>query len=347
MSASAIPAEPSAEAPEWIHLLNLGEQHTADSRGPYQVADLEEIIAASLQAAEGLDLPIDENHATDLAAPKGGAAPARGWIKELQARSDGIWGRVEWTKAGREMVQERAYRAISPVVTHDKTKRIRAILRASLVNRPNLRGLAALNMETDEMSFLQKLAKALGLGEDASEADVLVAVKKSGNSDTTAMQSALSDVSVALGLAEDADPSEIVTAAQAAMSSGDDSDEIITSLQSELAGVTTQLNELRSDRTREKAEAFVDGAIKRNVVGVKPQRERYIAMHQRDADETEALINGLPTLGPSGTSIEPPAAKGDTVSLNSAQREAAKLLGIPAADYAKTLETEREQQETF
>ncbi|MGY6517055.1 phage protease, partial [Vibrio parahaemolyticus] len=74
------------------------------------------------------------------------SAPARGWIVALQARRDGIWGKVEWTPEGRKLVP--GYRGISPVIRHDKQSgRIDAILRASLTNTPNLSGLVTLHSE--------------------------------------------------------------------------------------------------------------------------------------------------------------------------------------------------------
>ena len=95
--------------PEWVHLLPAGEVRTQDGRGPYRAADVAALMAASLP--EGGKLVLDENHSTDLAAPKGASAPAMGWIVELQARSDGIWGRVDWTGAGRRLVEDSIERA--------------------------------------------------------------------------------------------------------------------------------------------------------------------------------------------------------------------------------------------
>jgi len=106
-------------APEWVHLLPAGAVETVDRRGPYRVTDGEKLIAASF--AQSPRLPIDENHATDLAAPKGQPAPARGWITALEARADGIWGKVEWTEAGRQLVEDRAYRGLSPVISKRST----------------------------------------------------------------------------------------------------------------------------------------------------------------------------------------------------------------------------------
>lgn len=104
----------------------------------------DQVIAASLRDGK---IVVDDNHSTDLAAPKGMPAPARGWIDSMESRADGIWGHVSWTAAGRQMVQSGEYRGISPVVSHTADGTIIAILRASLVNRPNFVGLTTLHAE--------------------------------------------------------------------------------------------------------------------------------------------------------------------------------------------------------
>ncbi|MDR1251099.1 MAG: phage protease, partial [Treponema sp.] len=46
-------------------------------------------------------LVLDENHATDLAAPQGGASPAMGWMTNLRTGRDGsLWADVAWTRRG-------------------------------------------------------------------------------------------------------------------------------------------------------------------------------------------------------------------------------------------------------
>lgn len=283
--AQALPE--TSGAPEWIHLIPAGQLlHTGDHRGPYRVADPAAIVAASTGK-----LPIDENHAIDLAAPRGEASPARGYITELQARDDGIWGRAEWTEAGRALVADKAYLGISPVIIHDGQKTILAIARASLTNRPNLRGLTALHhQETSPMTTA--VAKALGLADDAGEDQILAAIGKL--TPQLALQSQLGEIGIALGVAEGAGAEAIVAAAKA---KGPAQPAEITALQSQLAEVTTKLNKMTTDTSREKAEAFVDAAIREGRVGVKPLRDRYIAMHMRDPEEAVAMIGGMPTIG--------------------------------------------------
>lgn len=341
-AASLDTASAEGKAPDWIHLLPAGTGgliETVDARGPYKVADARALIARSLQAAGGR-LPIDENHATDLAAPRGEPAPARGWIVGMEERADGIWGRVEWTASGRELVETMAYRGISPAIMHDKSKTVLSIARASLVNVPNLRDLVALHQEM-KMDFMQRIAELLGLGAEASEADIMAALEKALNKDDgekeAALNAALPKIAKALNLKEGAGEDEILTALQAAPKETD-----LTALQSELTSVTTQLNAIQADRKREAAEAFVDGAIKEGRVGVKPQRERFIALHQKDAAEAEAIINGMPVLNGS-VITDPTPTKGGTPALNAEQIAVAAQLGMTHEQYAEALSADQKE----
>ncbi|RJG46444.1 phage protease [Mesorhizobium sp. DCY119] len=336
-----LPAEGSA-VPEWVHLLPAGEIRTGDNRGPYRVADPQSLIRNS-RLDGGDRLPIDENHATDLAAPRGEPAPARGWIVELQHRQDGIWGRVEWTAHGRRLVAGRAYRGLSPVIQHQKSGEITAILRASLVNRPNLRGLTALHQE-NTMDLLQQLLNALGLpaGTTADQLVERVTSMHAAQAEvSTALQAALSPIAKAVGLAVDAEASAVLIGVEALKRSSGSEDAVIA-LQAELATVTTTLNTLTEETKRKAAATFVDDAIKLGRVGLKPVRDRYVTMHMADPANTEALISAMPVLGAGGSVVPatPPAREGE-VSLQAEQLEVAKMLGIDPKDYAETLKAER------
>jgi phage I-like protein len=173
----AVALPEGGDVPEWVHLVPAGTIETVDGRGPYRLDQPEEIARQSV--SEGGRLVLDENHSTDLAAPHGAGSPARGWIVALQARQDGIWGGVEWTETGKAIVGERAYRFISPVINHTKEGVITRILRASLVNRPNLRGLTALaSAEVSGEKFLSELRGLLGLAADASSAAILDQIRE-------------------------------------------------------------------------------------------------------------------------------------------------------------------------
>lgn len=336
---AALDLDQSGEVPEWVHLLPTakGKVQTQDQRGPYDVTDAEAIIAASF--ADQPKLQIDENHAEDLKSGKGEPSPARGWITELQARADGIWGKVEWTGAGRALVADKAYRAMSPVILHDKAKKVVAILRASLVNRPNLKGLVSLNQETS-MDAMAQMAAALGLAEGASADDFLAAIKALKDKKPEgepAMQSALSQIGVAFGLAADAKPEAVVAAANLAKAGKED----LVALQSENASLKSRVDTLEAGEKRKAAEAFIDKAIADRRAGVNAgNREAMISLHMSDKATAETLVSGMPMLTATGTVQTPPPVKDGVVSLNAAQKEACVALGLSEEDYKKSLAEE-------
>jgi phage I-like protein len=360
-------------APDWIMILpaTSGVITTVDGRGPYRIDDAARLMSDSLQAAGG-KLAIDENHSTDLAAPQGQPSPARGWVMELQARADGIYGRVEWTETGKQLLADRAYRGISPVIMFRKDGAITRVLRASLTNVPNLRGMAALHAEGANMEqLLAQLRAALGLKDDADQAAIVAKVKATCGG--TAANAVLLPIAKATGLKDDADATTVLNAVTALVASTktallpiakaaglkDDADatavlnavtalataakgaEGVAALQTELTTVTTSLNALQKKLATDAATAFVDGAIKSGRVGVKPMRDHYIAMHATDPARVEKEINAMAILGPSGVLATPPVPDKDgKVGLNAEQLTVAKVLGIKPEDYSKTLATE-------
>lgn len=167
---------------QWIHLLPAGTMETQDARGPFHARDLPSIIRNSLAVARGGKIAVDFNHAIDLGSATGAPTPAAGWIGKLEARSDGIWGLVEWTPNAASMVRDKEYRFISPVIRFQPDKSVTAIIRASLTNNPNLT-LTALNQaqaggSMDNEELLSELRNILALDAEASQADVVAAVKK-------------------------------------------------------------------------------------------------------------------------------------------------------------------------
>lgn len=341
---SAIALADNASAPDWIHLLPAGQIFTNDGRGPYRVADAVALMANSLSAGDKLVL--DENHATDLAAPQGQEAPARGWIVELQHRQDGVWGKVEWTDAGRQKIEAREYRGVSPVILHRKDGTIDAVLRASLTNKPNFRGLTALHSE-ESMDFRAWLIEALGLDSTADDAAIQAALKAKleakGGDGETALQSALAPIASALGLATGADAATILVGVQQ-LRSGDGTDARITALQSELTNVTNQLNTLQSDGKKKAAETFVDGAIAAGRVGVKPLRDDYISMHMENPARTEKQINAMPILKGGVTLTTAPGVDAKAGELSEADNSVISLMGLDPEEYKKTLAAAGQQE---
>lgn len=338
-SALPIPAA-EAGAPEWIHLLPAGAITTVDGRGPYRVKDAGALIAASLKPGDRL--VVDENHATDLAAPRGESAPARGWIVGLQSRQDGIWGQVEWTSHGRQLVADRAYRNISPAIRHLADGSVVGVLRASLVNMANLRGLAALHQQQERsMDLIARIRAALGLKDDADDDAVMAAIDaQKGRVSTHAAQ--LAPIAKAAGLAEDADGAAVLLAVQGL---ADPAKHVpaaaVTALQS-------QLTALQNGIARERAEAAVDAAIKAGKVGAPGEmRDHYIARHMADPAAVDKELGAMVSLhGRSGAGAKPPpkAGEGGATALDEDEAKIVALMGIDPAAYAKTKAAQAERE---
>ncbi|MDP3408198.1 phage protease [Bosea sp. (in: a-proteobacteria)] len=318
---------PAGQAPEWVHLTPAGTFSGVDGRGPFTLQDAAAVITASMAAGK---LPIDENHSTDKAAPEGRPAPARGWIVEMQLRDDGLWGRVDWTATGKRLVEEHEYRGISPVfVSETAGGKVVRILRAALTNDPNLT-LTTLHSRTPDMDFLAKLRTALGLKADAAEDAVLTAV--TSHAAIAAAQDKLLD---AAGLKGDARQLDLVShvttlAADAAKlgaisvhfkSAGLDlaklspkdlethlqarGDSDAAELRQTNISLQSRLTALEQSTSRDKAEAFIDGAI-RSGKPLLAMRDHYVARHQKDPAGVEKEVDALPSIHDGGVRRPPP-----------------------------------------
>lgn len=177
----------------WCQLLPAGHFKAIDGR-PHDVDGkqwfLDEATATQLIA----DLKnhvnpvvIDYEHQTLLADKNGQPAPASGWIKDAQWRTDGLWIKPEWTDRAKGFIANREYCFLSAVFPYDKqTGKPLSLHSAALVNRPGLDGLNGVALRslhlpaqptpTEETPMLKEIAKALGLAEDATEAQIIEAI---------------------------------------------------------------------------------------------------------------------------------------------------------------------------
>jgi phage I-like protein len=141
MTSNAVSQDQAAILPEWIRVLPLGRVELSDHREPFMVdeASLESLVAA--YRSRGVDLVIDYEHQS----LQGERAPAAGWIKDLEARGDGLWARVDWTKQARDYLEKKEYRYFSPVLRLDpETRRPTALIHVGLTNVPAINHLPPL-----------------------------------------------------------------------------------------------------------------------------------------------------------------------------------------------------------
>jgi phage I-like protein len=270
-------------------------------------------------------LPVDENHSTDLAAPKGGASPAMGWMKNLCADENGaIWAEVEWTERGRGALVKKEYRFISPVFLYNEKSEINCILRAALTNTPNL-NLPALNAErpeniVTEVHMNEELLAALGLGETATEAEALAAAR--------ALNAAKSPAK------PQADTSAVDLAAYAPRAD-------LSAMEARALAAEKQLAELDAAALLRDAEAAVDEAIKNRKVPP-ASREEYLAFcstkegleKMKTIFSKSPAIIGAETQAPEGA---PPAAGGGA-ALNAEETALARAMGYSTEEYQKIKE---------
>lgn len=131
----ALPAFQAGDAPDWMQLFPTGTFSGRDGRGPY-TCDPVSVVAQTRAHNGPLDIPVDYDHQLEFSAVNGQPAPAAGWITALEARADGVWGRVEWTEKGRAHVAAREYRYVSPVYYHDQNGVIQSIESVALTTSP-------------------------------------------------------------------------------------------------------------------------------------------------------------------------------------------------------------------
>jgi|GEM_PF-1882290 len=305
-----------AKAPEWVMLFPNAPRLRARDGREWQ-ADFPALCAAF--SAHKAFLPVDYEHGQDHLAPKGIAAPAAGWIEALEARPDGLYARVEWTKAGRKSVEEKEYRYISPAFTHRAGRMLR-LQGAALVNRPALE-LPALAREqplTEENAMnLTAIAAALGLEQNAGEKDILAAIAK--NKETRSAEAKA--LCRALAVADDSSAADLIKAAQAARAEAAEAaakakapeteQTALAAMQRQLEAGKKEMAEMKAALREKEVDSFLDSAAAAGKI-MPAARAEYKALC---ADESgfaacRNLVAKLPAaLSPSGldgkTAAEP------------------------------------------
>lgn len=173
-----------ANADGWVLLAPYGDHPHGD-----YIQRIDAAVAVRLvnrwESDGKRDLPVDFDHRTYVRKDDTEAA---GWIKDLQARADGFYARIQWTDAGDAALTGGRYRRISPTwdvqtvdsMDHGRTRVVVPVqLRdAALTNDPNIKTLPFLSNRAprDNQKAMKELYKALGLGEEATEAQALAKI---------------------------------------------------------------------------------------------------------------------------------------------------------------------------
>jgi phage I-like protein len=315
-------SEAAKGVPAWINLLPLGRLSTFDGR-EYVVDQAAVDSILTTWAAHGVDMVIDYEHQTHT----GDKAPAAGWIKELQAREDGIYGRVEWTEAASNHVAKKEYRYLSPVILIEKkSKRVLAITDMALTNTPRINDFPAIINSIGGSSmekFLNALRKLLGLDEGAGAEDVTSKIKAMVNS----LAELMSGLSELVEIKPDAKPADVVQAVKNSLAastgqapipepilnslklnSGAGESEVLAAIKGLADGsgqagdLAQEVNALKARLAKRDADDLVEKAL--NSGKLPPaQKEWFEGLAQKDPKSAEAYLNNATKVIPVGDEL--------------------------------------------
>lgn len=286
------------QPPEWVQLTPRGQVVARDGRN--FIFDPEALV--EVFRAGGLKLPIDFAHETEHVETLG-ARPARGWIIELAARPEGLFGKIDWLVDAISALRAKSYRYISPAVflAADRTT-ARLLKGASLVTSPalNMPAVAATSSQ-QEQSMTKAILAALGLAETAPETDAVSAIARLKAGDPTLFVPKAQHDATVVALA----------AAEKKLQDADDA--------AHLARCST----------------LVDDAIKGGKIAP-AAKDQYLALAKSNFDGTKAAIDAMPVVLKAGGDPEIDKAdptKGAAGQLSEAEKLMAKSLGVSEAAY--------------
>ena len=297
-----------AELPGWLRLLPLGQVNLVDGRPPFEVDP--ESLTALVRAfgARGTDLVIDYEHQS----LKGGQAPAAGWIKDLEAREDGLWAQVEWTGKAGEYLKRREYRYFSPVLRIDpESRRPQELMNMALTNVPAIQGLSPLVAKWGGEALTagnprEEQAAALPDGSPSQETSIREACKEEvelaeglkarlglapESPEGELWQKSVElfrDLAQDLGLPDEATASQLKGGIAALLAGG----EQVQTLQEELAALKAQLSEETMARVVE--EAMLAGKIS------PAQKDWALSYCRQDPESFKIYVDKAPRVVPVG-----------------------------------------------
>lgn len=351
-----------------VQLLPAGEFAARDGRPgkgrAWRLGDEQgQRVAAAMNAelATGTEIVIDYEHQTLHAASNGQPAPAAGWITAVTWQpGKGLMAEVQWTERAQAAIAADEYRYISPVITWDEDSgEVTAVHLAALVNHPALLGmdpaqalsaLSALHRGAaddttpsttgapDMKLILAALSTFLGaqtpLADEAAAVAALQAYKAPPGLPDALRQ--------ALALPDEADEAAALTAvaalkaaqAPAPAKAAPEMVALVASLQAQVAALSASAQQAQAAQAVD--EAIAAGKL------TPAQRDQYLELGRKDMAMLSALLAAAPVIpglaGQSGGRKDDEPGGSAVTALSAAQRQIADQLGIPHADYLKSLQ---------
>lgn len=332
-----------AEANGHIQLFPFGRFYPADGRaegvGGWYVDDSNGYALAESINQLGIDLMIDYEHQTLYLEKNGQGNPAAGWIKQVEYRpNEGLFATVAWTDKAASQIKAGEYRYISPLFIPDSSGRVVQVLNAALTNRPALHNLAeafALSKTFNQQQGqpMLKLLQQLFDAPNASEAEMIEKL--------TALSAAKGDSKVALSAVYDELKTQTAQAvALSAQVANPDPTKFVAL--SQMQAVQTELNTLKAQQAKEKADTLIAQALSDGRL-LPAQKEWAENLAQTNL---VALSDYLATVTPnaalSGGMQAKDAPTDNAVALSAEELAAAKMLGMSEAEFISAHKTEKE-----
>ena len=323
-----------AEANGHIQLFPFGRFYPADGRaegvGGWYVDDSNGYALAESINQLGIDLMIDYEHQTLYLEKNGQGNPAAGWIKQVEYRpNQGLFASVAWTDKAASQIKAGEYRYISPLFIPDSDGRVMQVLNAALTNRPALHNLAeafALSHTFNQQQGqpMLKLLQQLFDAPNASEAEMMGKL--------TALSAAKGDSKVALSAVYDELKTQTAQAvALSAQVANPDPTKFVAL--SQMQAVQTELNTLKAQQAKEKADTLITQALSDGRL-LPAQKEWAENLAQTNL---VALSDYLATVTPnaalSGGMQAKEAPTDNVVALSAEELAAAKMLGMSEAEF--------------
>jgi Mu-like prophage I protein len=132
----------------WIHALPVGKyEHPVYGQMDFTPEKISNFALSVKTKVRGVDLDIDYDHKQDPA--KG--SKAAGWVRDAEARADGLYLNVDWTDDATKALAAKEYRYFSPEFDDEWTdgagsKHTDVLFGGALTNRPFLKDLMPVNL---------------------------------------------------------------------------------------------------------------------------------------------------------------------------------------------------------
>lgn len=335
-----------SEANGHIQLFPFGRFYPADGRaegaGGWYVDDSNGYALADSINALDIDLMIDYEHQTLYLEKNGQGNPAAGWIKQVEYRpNEGLFAEVAWTDEAASQIKAGEYRYISPLFIPDSNGRVVQVLNAALTNRPALHNLAeafALSQQFKQFNQpegqpMLKLLQQLFDAPNATEAEITEKL--------TALSAVKGDTKVALSAVYDELKTQTAQAvALSAQVANPDPTKFVAL--SQMQAVQTELNALKAQHAKEKADSLITQALSdgRLLPAQKAWAENlaqtnFVAL-------SDYLATVTPNAALSGGMQAKDAPTENVVALSAEELAAAKMLGMSEAEFITAHKTQKE-----